>query len=48
MELLPVLIKGELFEDARGKLVFNNNFDLSLIKRKYIIENSSKYIIRGW
>lgn len=48
MGLIPKIIQGSIHEDFRGKLVYNNNFDLSLVKRMYIIENSSRDIIRGW
>ncbi|MEC4054525.1 sugar epimerase [Myroides odoratimimus] len=39
---------GNVFTDHRGKLLFNNNIDLSLFKRLYIIENSSLNVRRGW
>ena len=43
----PKIIKGKAFKDDRGQLKFNNLFNLSLIKRIYLIENK-KDIIRGW
>ena len=43
----PKIVKGKAFKDDRGQLKFNNLFNLSLIKRIYLIENK-KDIIRGW
>jgi hypothetical protein len=45
---LPKIIKGNSFTDIRGTIYFNNSFDISEIKRMYIIQNSSVNIIRGW
>jgi dTDP-4-dehydrorhamnose 3,5-epimerase-like enzyme len=42
------LIQGSCFKDFRGQLHFNNDFDLSVVKRMYIIENSSIDFIRAW
>ncbi|MDA9316904.1 sugar epimerase [Polaribacter sp.] len=44
----PVLINGGCFSDARGTLLYNNDFDASVVKRIYTIENSSLNFIRGW
>ena len=44
----PKLIVGNHFSDERGILTFNNDFDLSSIKRIYFIENTSIDFIRGW
>jgi len=44
----PELIKGNIFSDSRGKLFHVNNFDLSPIKRMYIIENINISYHRGW
>lgn len=41
-------IKGASHIDHRGKLLFNNNFDLRDIKRMYFIENCNEEIVRGW
>ena len=46
--MLPSLIIGAKHADARGTLLYNNDFDLSLIKRMYIIENQSTQIVRAW
>lgn len=44
----PKLINGNCHSDQRGTLLYNNDFDASLIKRIYIIENDSPLFIRGW
>lgn len=43
-----MIISGNVFSDNRGKLFYNNDLDLSEVKRMYIIENSSIDIIRAW
>jgi dTDP-4-dehydrorhamnose 3,5-epimerase-like enzyme len=44
----PKLITGNCHSDQRGVLFYNNDFDPSLIKRIYIIENKATDFIRGW
>lgn len=44
----PKLIAGGKFNDERGILLYNNDFDTSLIKRIYFIENASTALERGW
>jgi dTDP-4-dehydrorhamnose 3,5-epimerase-like enzyme len=44
----PKLIKGSCHSDQRGFLFYNNDFDATLIKRIYIIENKAIDFIRGW
>ncbi len=44
----PKLINGSCHSDQRGVLLYNNDFDASLIRRMYIIENASLQFIRGW
>lgn len=39
---------GNAFTDERGCLLFNNNLDLSEVKRMYTIENKDTDIIRAW
>lgn len=39
---------GQRFEDKRGILTFNNDIDLSSIKRIYTVENASIDMVRGW
>lgn len=41
-------IKGGIAEDHRGGIRFVNDFDMSLVKRFYIIKNSDTDLIRGW
>ncbi|REC63116.1 sugar epimerase [Chryseobacterium pennae] len=43
-----MLINGNKFEDERGIIKFNNDFEASAVKRIYTIENSSTDFIRGW
>ena len=40
--MIPAIIKGDAYEDSRGKLTYNNVFNASTVKRIYSIEN---YII---
>ncbi|MBX2951477.1 MAG: WxcM-like domain-containing protein [Leadbetterella sp.] len=42
------IIKGGNFEDARGVLKYNNEFNLEEVKRMYTIENKNTDIVRGW
>jgi dTDP-4-dehydrorhamnose 3,5-epimerase-like enzyme len=42
------LYRGDCFQDLRGILTFNNDFDASSIKRIYTIENFDTDFIRGW
>ena len=46
--MIPKIIKGNSHTDLRGDLFYNNNFDLSAIRRIYIIENKSIDFIRAW
>ncbi|MCS4301634.1 MULTISPECIES: WxcM-like domain-containing protein [unclassified Chryseobacterium] len=43
-----MLTKGNKFEDERGVIRFNNDFDASVVKRIYIIENANINFVRGW
>lgn len=42
------IIPGGKFQDNRGSIRFNNDFDASPIKRLYFISNSEEQSIRGW
>lgn len=42
------IIKGGISLDTRGQIRYVNEFDMSSIKRFYIIENSDTELIRGW
>ena len=44
----PKVINGNCHKDARGPLMYNNDFDLTSIKRVYFIENANTEITRGW
>lgn len=43
-----MLLEGKSHQDERGIITYNNDFDLSQIKRIYTIENHSTDFIRGW
>src|SRR5665213_1133983 len=42
------IIQGGSFEDSRGKLIFCNDFDLSEVKRFYLIEHPNIDTVRAW
>jgi len=44
----PILIFGGNHQDIRGVLKYNNDFDLTSVKRMYIIENIDTFFVRGW
>ena len=46
--MTPTLILGKNYKDNRGVLKYNNVFDVSLVKRMYIIENVDTIFIRCW
>lgn len=46
--MVPKLIQGKSHEDARGTLFYNNDFDASVIKRIYVIENQNTDLVRAW
>ena len=41
-------ILGGIAKDFRGQIRFVNDFDMSLVKRFYIIKNKDLDLIRGW
>ncbi|MDR0261944.1 MAG: WxcM-like domain-containing protein [Sphingobacterium sp.] len=41
-------IQGGIAKDHRGQLRFVNDFDMSLVKRFYIIKNADLNLVRGW
>ena len=45
---IPTIIKGASFKDERGEISFVNDFNLSNIKRFYIIKHFKERIIRAW
>lgn len=44
--MTPIIPKGAKYQDNRGVLLYNNDFDFSEIKKMYTIENSSIEFIR--
>lgn len=44
----PTLIKGNLHQDDRGTVRFNNNFLALGVKRMYTLENVDTAFIRAW
>tara|TARA_R110002051_G_scaffold325568_1_gene428964 strand:- start:14574 stop:14990 length:417 start_codon:yes stop_codon:yes gene_type:complete len=46
--MVPKLILGDSHQDDRGTLKFNNDFDATLVKRVYSIENADTVLVRGW
>ncbi len=42
------MIKGGMAKDHRGQIRFVNDFDLSEVKRFYIIKNADTELVRGW
>ena len=42
------LIKGKSHSDDRGTVTFNNDFDMTEIKRMYVIKNKNVNIFRAW
>lgn len=42
------VIQGGIAKDERGQIRFVNDFDMSLVKRFYIIKNVDTKQIRGW
>ena len=44
----PSILKGNYFQDHRGTLRYNNDFDASSIKRMYLIENKDLTVERAW
>lgn len=41
-------IQGGVAQDERGQIRFVNDFDMSLVKRFYIIKNVDTELVRGW
>lgn len=42
------IIQGGLSKDLRGQIRFANDFDMSPVKRFYIVRNADIDLIRGW
>ncbi len=45
---IPTILEGGIYSDERGELIYNNNFDLSHVKRMYIIKHPDKSVVRAW
>ena len=41
-------ISGGIAKDHRGHIKFVNDFDMSLVKRFFIIKNADTELVRGW
>jgi len=41
-------IQGGIAQDQRGHIRFVNDFDMSLVKRFYMIKNTDVQLVRGW
>jgi dTDP-4-dehydrorhamnose 3,5-epimerase-like enzyme len=46
--MIPEITKGNAHTDTRGTLFYNNEFDVSAVKRMYVLENESTRCIRAW
>jgi dTDP-4-dehydrorhamnose 3,5-epimerase-like enzyme len=46
--MVPRIINGGSHSDTRGTVRFNNSFDITAIKRIYLIENNETTFVRGW
>ena len=44
----PCIIKGGVAVDDRGRVTFCNDFDMSDVKRFYMLENHQEGYIRAW
>jgi dTDP-4-dehydrorhamnose 3,5-epimerase-like enzyme len=46
--MIPEITKGDSHTDSRGTLFYNNDFNVSAIKRMYVIENQNIDFVRAW
>ncbi|WP_091257691.1 WxcM-like domain-containing protein [Flavobacterium omnivorum] len=46
--MIPEITQGGRYIDSRGTLFYNNDFDASVIKRMYMIENENTDFVRAW
>lgn len=42
------IIQGGVHKDERGKVIFVNDFDLTAVKRFYLIQHDNTDLIRAW
>lgn len=47
-KMIPEITQGGRYIDSRGTLFYNNDFDASVIKRMYMIENENTDFVRAW
>jgi dTDP-4-dehydrorhamnose 3,5-epimerase len=45
---MPEIIDGLEYEDARGRLIYFNDFDMKAVRRFYVIEHPDTSIVRAW
>lgn len=48
MNFKPKLIQGGEHIDSRGVVTFLNDFDMTQVKRFYIIQNADSDVVRAW
>lgn len=48
MKINPAILEGKVHTDLRGSLFYNNDFDVSEVKRIYFIENKDTEFVRAW
>lgn len=48
MKKMTSIIQGGRHEDARGKLIFFNDFDMNQVRRFYMIEHPDTSVVRAW
>lgn len=46
--MIPQPVKGGVAKDHRGQIRFVNDFEMSEVKRFYIITNADTSLVRGW
>ena len=45
---MSLIIQGGTHQDERGRLIFFNEFDMSTVKRFYVIEHTAIETVRAW
>ncbi len=46
--LKPIIFEGGISFDKRGSVSYNNNLQLSKVKRFYIVQNKKNNFVRAW
>lgn len=44
----PKVFEGGIAVDDRGELSYNNDFDMSQVKRYYMVSNHKSHFVRAW